>query len=364
MNKSILAVITSAMTLWVPSIKAQITITQSDMPALNTKIISAIDTTYTGTIGTAGTNQNWIFNGLQNQKTDTMVFLDPTGTPCAGSFPAATHAAIIEQGYGYFKLTSSSMEILGICGDLMNTGDTITAVISPPQIFLTFPSAYNTIFNGNTEMKMEFLNPGTMIPTLVVDSIRFNEAINYSSNIDGWGQVFIPTGTYNAIRQVYTENKTDSFFVRCKISAPPPSPCTSVGWQFVWDTSFTDISFKWWSDSIDFTALELKATADTTIKEAQYYLSTSISVNDIAAPVSWILLSPNPGRDAIRVFTSEGIGSKIIISDFTGRDIDEMATGKNGAVINTWGYREGLYLCRLVRPDGSTAGQSRFAIIK
>src|SRR6476620_10072410 len=92
-----------------PIISNAQTITQSDLPTAGDYWITGNDSSYTGSVGSAGTGQTWNFSALNATEYDTIGFADPASTPYASFFPSSNLAGadIANNAYSYFTANSS-----------------------------------------------------------------------------------------------------------------------------------------------------------------------------------------------------------------------------------------------------------------
>ncbi|NTW34264.1 MAG: T9SS type A sorting domain-containing protein [Bacteroidetes bacterium] len=276
------------------SATAQITINRSDIGTLiGVDIIQANDTINLDLLspGNAGVNQTWDLTGIGNNYPDTMSFFSPSESPCASDFPTANVAGKQGDMFFYMHDDNTKFELIGSCGVIMGQ-DTSIIPFTPPQIQLTFPSTYNTVFTGQTKEIIKF-----PYPTPPPDSLKIHATISYSSIMDGWGTITTPTGTYNALRQKLTTYETDSIFVYT----------TASGWQLngapIKDTT---IEYGWLSQDNPFIAT-IKVDAQGNVKNANYLLSSNVGVNEIQNISNTINIFPNPSNGK---FNLEVLGNK------------------------------------------------------
>jgi hypothetical protein len=261
---------------------AQIIINRSDLGTLIGKVvIRANDSVNLNLLspGSAGPNQTWNLTGIGNNYKDTMQFMSPSGTPCASSYPTATLGGKQGSMYFYIHDNSTVLEMLGFCGIFMPPNTSIVPY-TPPEKSLTFPSTYNTAFNGQTKyvMKFPYNNPP-------YDSVKTLYSVSYESLMDGWGNVTTPTGTFASLRQKITTYQTDSTFIH--------SP--SGGWMFSGPPSKdTTLDYSWLSQNNPFIA-DVATKWNGHVKSANYMISFATGVNEIQDNPD-LSIFPNPSN--------------------------------------------------------------------
>ncbi|HLG34908.1 MAG TPA: T9SS type A sorting domain-containing protein [Bacteroidia bacterium] len=311
---------------------AQITINRSDWGNIaGTSFIQANDTLNLNLLspGNAGTNQSWNLAGTGNDYADTMQFVNPTGTLCSNSFPTATLAAGMQGQSVYLYDDNTVIEVLGFCGILFPP-DTLVSQFTPPQKQVTFPSTFNTSFSGLTRQVLQFANSAPP-----PDSIRVVSTTNYTSLIDGWGNVTTPAGTYPALRQKHTRYQLDSTYVYMLGS-----------WQFFGSPSLdTTIEYSWLSQNNPFVAT-IETDGSGNIISAKYLLSTIVGVDEThdISPASSVF--PNPATTELRIQDSGFRIDAVEIYDVLGEKVFSQAPGtKHYApiTIDVSGLKPGIY---------------------
>ncbi len=305
---------------------AQVTITQVNMPGVGYVVAQANDTAPTVSISAGGTNQTWNFTSLQNHSQDTTIFTNPNWTPFGSSYPSA-NLAIPEGngGYIYLGVSSAGLDIIGF-GD--SSGG---ASFTPPQRFIAFPSNYLDVFNGSSKLfTMEFDTAG-----IGFDSIRMVSSLAYFSQIDAWGSVTTPLGSFNSQRQAYTEVSVDSLFLHYTANNM---------WQNIYATADTQVTYRWWTSdtSARFPIVEIKTDANNNVYRASYLLAlpTPSGIESLEIPEAKGF--PNPAVSDYTIIAA-GHVKEAVIFDATGREIERVMFNAGKARINTAAYARGLY---------------------
>jgi len=340
--------------------QAQITITQSNMPTIGKSFINANDTGIAKTfinVGNAGASQTWNLTSMVNKMKDTSLFTNPNWVPCAGSFPGATHANLDNGGSGFFNVSSTKLDVIGFCQD---TGAGFMPIsINPSWTFLTFPSTYLTAFADVAKIKFQFYYGQSGI-----DSIRSEQTISTTNNIDGWGTVTTPSfSNVNCLRQKSTEVQTDSTFVKGTL--------TGGVWAFGSmipgnPSSQTSVNYKWMTNSSDFILAEIYFNAaQDTVTDASYLFGSFINgIDENATDAENISIMPNPANDILTLTGYSKDAQLVIVRDLVGKEVYSGTITDDVAVMNVTSFSNGIYIFQVTDASGNVLGKGRFAVSK
>lgn len=140
------------------------------------------------TEGSSGASQTWNYAGLQIQSTHVdFNYVDPAGTPYGASFPTATVAYSNGSTYSYQNANSADLSIVGL------SSTTYTMVFSDPEKLFTYPFSYGTTFTD------------ALAGTYTVGSFTFTRTGTRKVTGDAWGNLILPSGTYNNMLRVKIE---------------------------------------------------------------------------------------------------------------------------------------------------------------
>lgn len=143
--------------------------------------------------GSAGANQIWDFSNVSENATATIDILSASATPAASSFPNANIAAYVSaQGtYSYFDVNSSSVSYHGVSVSGTNIP------YSNPEDFYTYPLTYS--FAGNDAFAASFFSSG----------YNWNRSGTIATNVDAYGTLITPLGTYTDVLRLKIEEDYD-----------------------------------------------------------------------------------------------------------------------------------------------------------
>ena len=214
------------------ALSAQITIDGADIPPFGAVLTFGEDTLVAGLEpGPSGAGQSWDFSSLATQSTFQNTVLDPATTPFATEFSDATFSLLGTDGfYSYSKLADDALLVLGGSAPLPG-GGSATARFYAPQKLIPAPATFGASFNNEFGFTLSLDGA-----PFGVDSVRVHETGTQSAEIDAWGSLTIPSGTYETLRQRVETITVDSVFILFFGNFIPFSI-----------TKDTAITYEWWA---------------------------------------------------------------------------------------------------------------------
>ena len=188
---------------------SQITVTSSNLPNIGDTVITAYDFgTYSP--GSSGSNQNWNLSNVSGTPEMILGFIDPLTTPYQTNFPSSNLCVKIDSAtYYYLNRSVNGLAAVGVVD---------SGIVFPyNKMLLPTPLNYlDTIIN--TQILDQF--DTVLSPTvpyggpLVIDSVKILFGNTDKDIVDGWGQVQLPNGTFDALRVFETTYEFDNTFYR------------------------------------------------------------------------------------------------------------------------------------------------------
>ncbi len=298
------------------SLKAQITITQNDLPSVN-------DTLHfkTGTISNfdpniTGANQTWDFSQLtfSNERADTIISV--TSTPLVynvifnftianlayinQSPPSLGAGTTVSDYYDFYKKGSSYYRKAGF-------GATINNVQTPvrydnPELYFALPLTYGTSDSSISTY-------GLTIPSYGY----YGQTINRKHEADGWGTIITPIGTYDAIRVKETVNIIDTIY----------SESFGFGYNINRPASY---EYYWLSNGLKSHVTKITKNGMAYTIEIHYNPATYVNSNIIDN----IFLFPNPVRENLNINSlPEGTKNIILVNALGQTVISRESTESN-----------------------------------
>jgi len=195
---------------------AQITVTDADLMSIGDIIYQGYDESPSSSIslGNAGPNQTWDFSTLQSQEYDTTKFINPIGTPFAADHPSANLCIDDDGEYIYINKSAQSLSLVGF------DNYPYPQLISPLPLNYGLSTTLGSVVIMDSVLENSFLPDSiaifiTMGQSQQIDSIKILIESSTDFNVDAYGDVIIPMGTFDALRLKTDDVTTTDYFVYC-----------------------------------------------------------------------------------------------------------------------------------------------------
>lgn len=332
------------------SVKAQITITQADMPMTGTKVVMGLDTSGTFLPQSASPlAQTWNYSSLANSETYSYLFVAPSITPYYSAFHSSNVAdsTVYGNGYTYFSSTPSYFSETGFAERLF---DSVLAITFNPLFEqISLPATYGTIdggvAKGDTTRSFHYL---------LYDSARGKVNIAYSDTVDAFGVMTTPYGMDTVIRQKHYDITTDSAFVRSisgTWSLYPGATSTTITHEYRWYTKGINYYF----------AVMLMNTANTRDSMVFWYNGNTVGIPEISHS-AFTKVYPNPCTTQITFSCSSQQATQISVFDVTGRKLFAQEIKNGTLILNTSAYSKGMYFYRVSDVSGTILDRGKFIV--
>ncbi|MFM9949141.1 MAG: hypothetical protein ACKV1O_14470, partial [Saprospiraceae bacterium] len=193
--------------------QAQITVTNAMFPEVGDTLYTAIDNMPSGiTITSPGGPQSWNFASLQSPFTRQNVVRAASTGSAAGLFPSAdVLLSLGNNGEGYFNVTSTRFELVGISGtDPIGQGVQVQTRYNPAEVYRRAPM--NAFDVNQTQSALLVAFSADDLPSVILDllpitpdSLRIRLSNNRVDIVDAWGTLTIPGGIYDVLREKRTQ---------------------------------------------------------------------------------------------------------------------------------------------------------------
>lgn len=233
----------------------------------------------------------------------------------AGNFGGANASSAFEF-YDYAN-NSNRLQIKGYGANLTLPGSTIpipfAGVYSTPDILYNFPITY-----GDKDSSTSGFTTPLTIPT--IGSITIKRSQKRVNEVDAWGSITIPSGTFDVLRVVSQINRIDSII----------TPLFSFG------TPTNPKEYKWLGQTKKAPVLQINGNsmgANFTPTVATFWGTTPASIPQLNDNMNTAVY-PNPSNGVINVsfFTKETGDVIIYISSIDGRRVAHFGMKKNAGL--------------------------------
>lgn len=198
---------------------AQITITAEDFGQPGEEFVYQNDTAATGEIILFSTIDNapWNFSNFENDRRDTVLFLDPAATAFADSFAQANLCIRDMQGWAFLDKNTQKADLLGMVAQLETQN--LIVPFDEPMTYMLFPVVYQMQFSDQQsreirstpeDLGIDFTEMG--LPTNP-DSIRIDVNYSIDGEIDDYGALTTNFGQFETLRETHTDHIGFSVYI-------------------------------------------------------------------------------------------------------------------------------------------------------
>lgn len=306
---------------------SQVTITSADGPQVNQVFVTHTDTTSSVGAGSNGPSMTWNFTTLNNHLQDSVAFSAVGGTPAASDFTTSNLciADPIDSVWIYLTNNLSELTIDGYYFYDVFLGGWITIPISPPSVIIKYPSTYLSAYSDTAKLSLKFA-----LNSPPVDSVWSKQTIFQSSNINAWGTLTTPSGSFNCLRQDYTDITLDSTFIHIFGS-----------WSYSSRSFDTVPGARWWTTGTGYPVMEMAFDSTGAVSQTTYLFLSPVGVAESGDENNFVICYPNPSVNDVHFITN--VGSTISITDAQGKLMQEVEVNEHTEKINTEAWPAGVY---------------------
>lgn len=339
---------------------AQIVINESDMPVVGDTIRSSIfigtDSLYGANYMTTGADHNWNFAniGWDLQKVDT--FMLPADTYFASHFTTNSNLSTpisisdlpipanipveltVQNAYAYFNASSTKFEQIGMGAKVgipvISIPPTATySIYDSSDVFYKLPLAFTNKDTTNSHYLFS-LNLG-----LIYGSVNIYESKKRINEVDGWGSITTPLGTFDAIRLKSVSFIKDSMIIQA-MSIDTMTERLMI--EYIWLTKTHHIPVMKVTENINNTDVRV-----TVQYIDNYKLPRNWSINENNQE-SVLNIYPNPCKDFVKIVYNASNNANISVFDMYGNKVSERSINPNSTTdINVSEYAKGIYTARI-----------------
>lgn len=314
---------------------AQITVTQANVVGAGDQVIQNFDTIPSVAGPSIGANQTWDYSTLVAHEEDTMSFVAPGWLPNASEFPSSNIAVEQDGSEIYLEVDAAGLRVLGIVGDFGGTMATLE--FDPYETIIEFPANFNDTYTNNYTSVMELDMGG--IP---FDSVRVVSHVDQDFNVDSWGSMTTPYGTFDVLGVYETTITVDSTFALALGS-----------WTMIDSGSDTSYTRAYWSNdpSAKFPVVEMQVDGNNDVLSASWLKeapTADLTLNEIVDPVVF----PNPVKYMLHVKATAGEVRDLVVYDVNGAVVAKKHIVSSAANINIETLPEGVYVLKALNSNG------------
>jgi len=312
--------------------KAQITITESNLPEAGFTYLVANDTLTAVNLGMpSGSAQSWNYANLLNHYQRVPSYDSTNKTPYAGNFPNSTHytygpAAMysgfhggapvgtqgMSNGYMFWQRENDGFWVIGFRSDNgLYANKNVTYV--PKELLIGTPSTLGSVFNNNARWELWLNANPNNVDTLYVKNIK------KTLTTDAFGDLTLPAGSYypNVVRVHEYLVTVDSIYAFLN-----GNPVYSM--ELIRDTLN---NYTFLSNTETYPVCVVHANKNNTVKSVEYYKQKfPLNTNEFSDAQNLISVFPNPNTGQFNFNVSSAFSENkpytISLFDATGKEIE------------------------------------------
>lgn len=325
---------------------AQPTINIGDVTPVIGSSVTGADASYTDP-GAAGANQTWDLSGMVPEIVTTSNYLAPAGLPENGSFPEATHTAfwpIEDTGefYGYISAENNQIQELGYYS--FGPDYDILFLYTNPRTEAVFPLSFNDSFSDTYQSEMENeVEGGTMLSV---------ETGTIDAEVDGYGTLTTPVGTYTDVLRVRYEGQANSTI--------------TFGGIEVSSSERTSTEYKYFKAGFPIPLATLRTSVLTSMgividetSTGGFYMDMNVDIEENGLAYNNVQLYPIPASTHIELQLNAKTGSQssFMLLSATGKMVHQwdqqvLQAGPNQLRLELPELAAGTYLLLINSPEG------------
>lgn len=360
-------IFTFILAFFVTTLFSQITVVSTDLINMGDTLYESSDTLPSAliSVGNIGANQTWDFSSLQKHDSIVTIAMDPSSTPFGSIHPTANICIEDDGQFTYFEKSMSGINLTGFDNIPLNK-----LVLPLPLTYGQNISVPSTVLYDSS-FSAAVLPPGAgdtiAGPGFTVDSLKFVVESSSEFNVDAWGTMILPDGSFDVLRLKFEDVTSTTYEAHCTNAAFGLS-----GWGFPVPSSIIapevekNIIYQWWTNdpSIDFFLCSIDVDSLDNIVSGVDFVFTPTS----AAPPAGIennfleLISvyPIPSSDQLIIETGVSCLTELILLDVMGKLVVSDSFTSN-TKIDLSKFSKGTYFLNL---KNSKADISKKIIVK
>lgn len=303
-----------------------------------------------------GPNQIWNYTNLKVTKKDTIRTGMPFWYKGHTHFPNANYATISNSDMGlvfFYDLNDSGFYTIGGFA----SSDTSTSISKIRTQIHRFPSTYLSTFEESDTLPGLALHLGfdidTAGPLPFIDSLRISFKFKTKVDINGWGKLNTPIGTFDVLRHNTRQIISQFVMVYANgnwIAAPQPI-INFFGLTFNQPDTMNQVMFMTNNGGYGVPLLKYEHRNKDTTATMNWLYQTPVksAINKLESEL--IHVYPNPCSDVLIVELDQFDG-RIILMDMTGKLLINLPF-KDHEALDVSELTPGIYLIHLVQKDGT-----------
>ncbi len=241
------------------ALSAQISIETTDLPLPGDEWETTTDAFVQDLdIGSSGGNQNWDFSNLSIANLNTTFFTEPEiFFNNQDDFPGADLVQVQGTRISFLDITDDMVYDMGIIAQFFEQPFFTSIPYQPPLPVRALPTTMGTSLSGNFSFELVLSDE-----SIAADSVRIKHLEWRTSEIDAWGMLTTPSGTFDALREIVTVTTIDSVW-------------SYVGGAEIFNTSneVVQVSYNWLTKEVGIPVVSVSIGGDGLPNAATWWVA-------------------------------------------------------------------------------------------
>jgi hypothetical protein len=312
---------------------SQITVNSWQFLGPSEVVVMALDEQPSISHTPSGPNQTWDYGELNEYSADGVAFGPAQWFTGNQYFPNANFGAEDEGTSIFFRKNNEGFDLMGVYGDVMETGESMPITFSPYQRQIAFPMTYGQTWQNTSALQITITDLeefGDVGDSLVVTVTTYR-----TGNVDGWGTLNTPLGTFDALR-LHTQDSIVESVVVYAFGFPIFNES---------ETTFEN-SYSFISNSLNSKYILVQYSYDPELElmsNVQWQMTTPVLASEDNASKVQPEIYPNPTTDSFKI-SNLAIGDKISILASNGQLVSSFKVSSSDMDFDVSNLSSGNYV--------------------
>ncbi len=331
---------------------AQINVTHNDIISGARTVVQSYDLETQMDPGSAGVSQVWDFSNVANDGTETSVFQQADWVSYGTQFPESRLAIKAnDSNYVFFHHNQNSFGVDGVVQDVDNNGQLDVLKFVKPIIETQFPVVYG---NSYTDTAIIFVSvPGD--PLQGFDSAHFRQTIIRYLVTDAYGQMILPMGSFEVLRNNGTVDIKDSTWVYFAGNR-----------QLVDNNAETQYFYEWYTDNdaAMFQLAEMDYDGTNGQPGDLLYLASTPTIGLHQHNLLQFSSFPNPANQFVNIQLGQPVdNASLVVRDVQGKVMmSDKVEGKDHS-LDVSSLKNGLYFIQIHNSQRQLISEGKIMIL-
>lgn len=333
--------------------EAQITVGEWDVVPNPMRVTQNYDLASTVNPGVAGMSQTWDFSTLENEGSSITDIQAAGWIEYGNLFPESQYG--VKEGdstFVFFAKNSSHFAVNGVVQDVDGDEDLDVLKFEKPLIETSFPIIYGNTYSDTGIVFVSVAGD----PLQGYDSAHFQQIIIRNLVTDAYGQMILPMGTFDVLRNNGKINVIDSTWI-------------FLGGvrQLVDNNSDSENFYEWYTDNnaANYQLVEMGYDSATGAITDVLYLAGTPTVGVIEKELSAVSIFPNPSKGLLTIELEASLtNATLVVLDVRGALVSTGSINGLSQKMDLTHLSNGLYYVQVIDAAGNLVAKEKFMMLK